>query len=87
MQSKFYRVIGNKIWRLKSDEIGPFYFSFDRKTIYNFWTDYWNLTAEQRNLFDKEFPTIASLKNPDVSRPPEPEDDMEDIEEEYEYSD
>lgn len=87
MQSKFYRVKGNKIWKVNSDEIGPFYFSFDKEKIYNFWSDYLSLTDEQRALFDKEFPVMASLKNPNVVVPPEPEDDMEDIEEEYEYSD
>ena len=81
---KFSRVKGNQIWEVYSEEIGPFYFSFDKKKIYNFWSDYWDLSEEQRKLFDKEFPEMAALKNPDV---PEPAgEDDEDYEPEYEYS-
>ena len=44
-------------------EIGPVYFSFDRKTIYNFWPDYPdNLTAEQKWLFDDANPEWAKLR-------------------------
>ena len=31
---------------------GPVQFTFDKKTIYNFWTDYEKLSPEQRWLFD-----------------------------------
>ena len=73
---------------METDEEGPFYFSFDKKKIYNFWSDYWDLTDEQRQLFNQEFPYMAELKDPrNVVLPPEPEDDEEDTEEEYEYSD
>ena len=44
------------------------------------------LNNEQRAIFNREFPVMASLKDPSIPVPPEPEDDMEEIEEEYEYS-
>ena len=35
-------------------------FSFDKKTVFNFWTDYpEKLTAEQIKIFKKENPTLA----------------------------
>ena len=89
----FYREKGKQIWEVgyKEDIQGPWEFSFDRKKIYNFWTDYWDLTDEQRKLFDEEFPFMAALKNPDVVPPDEEdhedEDEDEDYEPEYEYSD
>lgn len=64
MLSDFYKDDeSNKIWRVDDMEsIGKFLFSFDKKTIYNFWTDYDNLTDEQKSLFDKEYPAMAALK-------------------------
>ena len=54
------------IWsatRIDIDENGPFLFSFDCETVYNFWTDYpGKLTPEQVELFKKWNPTMASLK-------------------------
>jgi len=88
MQSKFMRPKGNIIWEMITDEEGPLYFSFDKKTIYNFWTDYWNLTDEERSIFDKEYPVMAALKNPDVTVPEYDGNDSDsEDEEEYEYSD
>ena len=48
----------DKVWWISSiDEHGPMYFSFDKKTIYNYWEDYpQNLTPEQKEIFDKENP-------------------------------
>lgn len=38
-------------------------FSFDGKTVFNFWSDYpEKLTAEQIRIFQKENPTLAKLK-------------------------
>lgn len=31
-------------------EIGPYYVTFDKKTIYNLWCDYRELTEEQKEL-------------------------------------
>ena len=54
------------IWsttRTDVDEEGPFLFSFDCETVYNFWTDYpEKLTPEQVELFKKWNPTMAALK-------------------------
>lgn len=54
-----------KIWSTrKYGEIGPIYFSFDCKKIYNFWTDYPDkLSKEEKEIFDKERPDLARLKN------------------------
>lgn len=82
MQSKFLRPKGNKIWELITEEEGPLYFSFDKKKIYNFWTDYWDLTDEEREIFNKEYPVMARLKNPNVA-----DVDIEDEEDDLEYSD
>ena len=48
----------SQIWSVEDlNYIGGVLFSFDKKTIYNFWEDYPdNLTHEQKALFDKEFP-------------------------------
>lgn len=65
MLSDFYKETKNsKIWRVDEiDAVGSFLFSFDKNTIYNFWTDYDNLDSEQKAIFDKEFPEMAKLKN------------------------
>lgn len=52
----------------ESDIEGRVLFSFDKRTVFNFWTDYPDkLTAEQIKIFKKENPTLAELK-------PTPED-------------
>lgn len=43
-------------------EMGPVYFSFDRKVIYNYWIDYKKLSDEQKWLFDDAFPFWAKYK-------------------------
>lgn len=64
MLGDFYKESENsEIWLIDNlDEIGQFLFSFDKKTIYNFWTDYDKLSDEQKEIFNKEFPTMAALK-------------------------
>lgn len=64
MLGDFYKESQNsEIWLIDDlDEIGQFLFSFDKKTIYNFWTDYDKLSDEQKAIFNKEFPTMAALK-------------------------
>ena len=56
----------DKIWyatKIDTDESGPYLFSFDCETVYNFWTDYpEKLTPEQIEIFKKENPTMAELK-------------------------
>ena len=47
----------------ESDTEGPILFSFDKKQIFNFWTDYPDkLTKEQIKIFQKENSTLAELK-------------------------
>ena len=42
--------------------IGEILFSFDKKKIYNAWIDYpYNLTEEEKKLFDKENPYWAEF--------------------------
>ncbi len=72
MLSDFYHEKENgKIWSVYEYDIdeedgtigprkGPFLFSFDKKKIYDYWRDYPdNMTAEEVELFDKEFPEWA----------------------------
>ena len=57
MLGDFYKKNKNdKIWWIDNiDTIGEFLFSFDKKTIFNLFADYpHNLTAEQKEIFDKE---------------------------------
>lgn len=56
---------GDVIWWADSPDMkdGDFLFSFDKKRIYNFFADYpQKLTPEERAIFDKENPQLASLK-------------------------
>ena len=59
MLGDFYKKNKNdKIWWIDNiDTIGGFLFSFDKKKIFNLFADYpHNLTAEQKEIFDKENP-------------------------------
>ena len=53
-----------KIWMVETPgQEGPYLFSFDQETIFDFWTDYPDkLTPEQIEIFKKENPTMAALK-------------------------
>lgn len=53
----------DKIWWVDNpDVIGKHLFSFDKKTVFNLFTDYpWKLTKEQKELFDKENPYWADF--------------------------
>lgn len=48
----------DSIWWVDNiDRIGEHLFSFDKKKIYNLFADYpHNLTAEQKQIFDRENP-------------------------------
>ena len=57
----------HKIWSVETpetrDSIGEMLFSFDKKNIFNFWTDYpEKLTPEQIKIFKNEYPELARLK-------------------------
>lgn len=59
MSNDFYKENANdKIWWVDNpDMIGEFLFSFDKKKTFNLFQDYpWKLTAEQKEIFDKENP-------------------------------
>ena len=59
MLSDFYKQNKNdKVWWTdKLDTVGEFLFSFDQKKIYNLFADYpYNLTKEEKEIFDKENP-------------------------------
>lgn len=50
-------------WRDNLDTVGEYLFSFDKKTLLNFFADYpEKLTPEQKAIFDKENPELAKLK-------------------------
>ena len=49
-------------WLDNSDVVGEFVFSFDKKTLFNMFADYpHKLTAEQKEIFDKENPYWADF--------------------------
>lgn len=59
MKNDFYKQNETDViwWVDNIDEIGQHLFSFDKKKIYNLFEDYpYNLTAEQKEIFDKENP-------------------------------
>ena len=56
---RFYKKKDNdKVWSVEEiGYIGKLLYSFDKKNIYNLWTDYpHNFTKEEKELFDKENP-------------------------------
>ena len=48
----------DKVWWVDTGEtVGEMVFTFDKKTYFNLFADYpWKLTAEQKEVFDKENP-------------------------------
>lgn len=59
MEYDFYK--NNKydtVWWVDNvEDIGVWLFSFDKKKIYNLFSDYpWKLTKKEREIFDKENP-------------------------------
>lgn len=53
---------GDSIWWVDTDAIGIWEFSFDKKTTFNMFQDYpWKLTAEQKEIFDRENPFWADF--------------------------
>ena len=61
----FYkRKPSDKIWWTRDIDIkGRMYFSFDKKTLFNIYSDYpGKLTPEQKEIFDKENPYWAELR-------------------------
>ena len=54
----------DQIWRVDTlGSKGEFQFSFDKKTIFNFFSDYPDkLSCEQIEIFKKEQPMLAELK-------------------------
>lgn len=64
MKNRFYKEHPDDvIWQVDpGDQIGLWLFSFDKKTIFNMFKDYpWKLTAEQKRIFDKQFPYWAEF--------------------------
>ena len=54
----------DKIWWIETpNSIGEYLFTFDKKTIFNFFSDYPDkLAKEQIEIFRKENPALAELK-------------------------
>lgn len=54
---------GDTIWWVDNyDRIGEHLFTFDKVKIFNIFTDYpWNLTPEQKKIFDDENPFWADF--------------------------
>lgn len=62
--NKFYKENQNdKIyWVDTPDQVGVFLFSFDREKVFNLFEDYpYNLTSEQKEIFDQENPYWAEF--------------------------
>ena len=61
--NRFYKSnVGDSIWWVDSDSVGEFEFTFDKKRIFNMFRDYpWQLTAEQKAIFDRENPEWAEF--------------------------
>lgn len=61
--NKFYKENkGDTIWWVKTTAKGEWLFSFDKKTVFNMFSDYpWKLTKEQKEIFDKENPYWANF--------------------------
>lgn len=56
---KFYKnKPSDKIWWVDNyDRVGEWLFSFDKKKVFNMFSDYpYKLTPEQKDIFDKENP-------------------------------
>jgi len=53
----------DKIWWLDtSEKVGEWIFTFDKKTLFNMFTDYpYKLTPEEKAVFDKENPYWAEF--------------------------
>ena len=53
----------DKIWWLDtSEKVGEWIFTFDKKTLFNMFTDYpYTLTPEEKAIFDKENPYWAEF--------------------------
>lgn len=45
-----------KIWQVETSQEGPILISFDKKKVYNLWTDYGKLTTEQKEILKEEMP-------------------------------
>ena len=56
---------GDSVWWAESPDMndGEFLFSFDRKRIFNFFSDYPQaLTPSEKEIFDRENPELIKLK-------------------------
>lgn len=53
----------DKIWWVDNfDTVGEWLFSFDKKQVFNMFSDYpWKLTKEQKRIFDEENPYWAEF--------------------------
>lgn len=63
-KQRFYKnKRGDKIWWIDTSEtIGEWLFTFDKKVIFNMFSDYpYKLTQEQKEIFDKENPYWAEF--------------------------
>ena len=54
----------SRIWRVTDSKgLGSILFSFDKKKVYDFFQDYpQELSEEEKNIFDNEYPVLARLK-------------------------
>lgn len=63
MSNRFYKnEETDQIWWVDNDTVGIWEFTFDKKTIFQMFSDYpYKLTKEQKEIFDRENPFWAEF--------------------------
>lgn len=62
-ESKWYKMNPSDViwWYDTSDQKGERLFSFDKKKVYSLFPDYWKMTPQEREIFNRECPMLATL--------------------------
>lgn len=66
VSSSFYKNKESDVvwWVDNPEETGTFQFSFDRKTVYDLFKDYYTLPPDKKAIFDKENPEWEKFFKP-----------------------
>lgn len=52
-------------WIQVPEAVGLYLFTFDKKKVYNFFSDFYEMSEEEKAIFKKEEPTLYRLKSKD----------------------